>query len=107
MLEAFALDTSKQIGDGNMHVVKNEFGSLYPLVAEFFKGATDTQARSTLFNDEETHTAMRGMDVRIGASEYGKNAAMYAIGDPEFGAIEYIRIAIPYGDHRNGLYVAP
>src|SRR5579863_2720571 len=113
MLETFAFATAEEIGDGNMHMVKDEFGGLDTFVAKLIKGATGTHARCTLFDEEDTHAAMRRVNLRVRAGQHSKDAATLSVCNPQLAAIQNVvvplagtKVLFACGCHRNGLDVA-
>src|SRR5258706_845890 len=86
--------------------MENKLGSFNGLITKFFKCAADTQTRCTLVNQQDAHTTMRRANTCIRTGKDGKNAAIYSIGDPQFGTVEDVFITVALGSHGNGLYIA-
>src|SRR5260370_12234370 len=106
VFKPLAFAATKQAVSGHTHIIEDKFGGLNTLIAKLFKGTAHAQSRCALFNNQDTHAAIGGPNVCAGARQHGKNTAVHASCDPEFGAVEQVILAGWYGGHRKRLQTA-
>src|SRR5438874_837539 len=73
VFEPFAFDSAKQVGGRNPHLLEDELCGVDTFITKLLKGAAQAHARCSLLNDEDTHTFIWWVRVRVGACQYSKN----------------------------------
>src|SRR5258708_18224468 len=106
VFKPLAFAATKQAVRSHTHIIEDKFGGLTTLIAKLFKGTAHAQSRCALFNNEDTHAAIGWANVCTGARQHGKDTAVHAICDPEFGAVEQAIIAFAYSGPTNALPIA-
>ncbi len=97
MNESLAFDAADQIFGGNGEILEVQLASLDGFVAELVDIAAHHQPGGALFDDERAHSFMRGFGRRIGLGEQQERVAVARVGDPHFGSVDAVDVAVTRG----------